>query len=83
VRQDFPAYVRNRRPASRGLQLAALLLEGSHRLLARRCPTVVVGGDLARRYGRTPRLLEIVISLVSSATSPGQRRSRRGVGTGT
>jgi glycosyltransferase involved in cell wall biosynthesis len=65
VRQDFPAYVRSRHPASRGLRLAALALEGSHRLLARRCPTVVVGGDLARRYGRAPRLLPAIVSLVS------------------
>jgi len=64
VRQDFPAYVRHRHPGSRGLHLAALALEGSHRLLARRCPTVVVGGDLARRYRRARRLLGVVVSLV-------------------
>jgi glycosyltransferase involved in cell wall biosynthesis len=65
VRQDFPAYVRNRRPGSRGLHVAAVLLEVSHLLLARRCPTVVVGNDLARRYRRARRLLPIAISLVT------------------
>jgi glycosyltransferase involved in cell wall biosynthesis len=64
VRQDFPAYVRHRHPARRTLHLAAALLEGAYRLLARRCPVVVVGPDLARRYRGGRRLLEIVVSLV-------------------
>jgi glycosyltransferase involved in cell wall biosynthesis len=65
VRQDFPAYIRNRHPSSRGLQVAAAVLEGVFRLMARRCAVVVVGSDLARRYRRARRLLPIGISLVS------------------
>lgn len=64
VRQDMPAYVRSRHPGRRGVQALADVLEGTNRLLARRCPVVVVGDDLARRYGRAPRLLTIAVSLV-------------------
>src|SRR5438270_5555167 len=50
VRQDFPAYVRNRRPNRRWMHVAADALEAAWRLLARRCPIVVVGDQLARHY---------------------------------
>ena len=43
VRQDLPAYVRNRRPGRRMMIAAASLLEASFRLLARRFGVVVVG----------------------------------------
>ena len=65
VRQDTPRYVRTRRPGKRGLLAAAHLLEGLWRLLACFLPVVVVGPDLADRYSRSPRLLEIAVSLVS------------------
>ena len=65
VRQDFPVYVRSRHPARRADHLAGDLLEGAYRLLARRCPTVVVGPELARNYRRARRLLPITVSLVS------------------
>jgi glycosyltransferase involved in cell wall biosynthesis len=64
VRQDLPRYVRSRHPARRWTHLAALVLEAAYRLLARRYPTVVVGPDLARRYRRARRLLELTVSLV-------------------
>jgi glycosyltransferase involved in cell wall biosynthesis len=64
VRQDFPAYVRSRHPGKRLVHLAGDLLELSFRLLARRCPTVVVGPELARNYSRAGRLLPISVSLV-------------------
>jgi len=67
VRQDLPAYMRNRHPRARTLRIAAVVLEGSFRLIARWCPTVVVGSDIARRYRGAPRLLPITISLVSEA----------------
>jgi glycosyltransferase involved in cell wall biosynthesis len=76
VRQDFPAYVRQRRPGSRGLRFAAGVLEGCWRLLARRSSVVVVGPDLARRYATSGRLLEISVSLVSErdlVTAPPRR----------
>ena len=78
VRQDFPRYVRNRHPGRRGLYAGALVLEGAYRLLARACPTAVVGPDLARRYGGARRLLEISISLVSERdiVSPAGVRDR-------
>jgi glycosyltransferase involved in cell wall biosynthesis len=66
VRQDYPTYVRSRRPARPWLHRAADLLELCWRALARRCPVVVVGPELARRYRHAPRLLEIAVSLVST-----------------
>lgn len=65
VRQDLPAYVRNRHPRDRSLHLMALALEGAWRLLGRACPVVVVGLDLARRYRSARRLLHVSISLLS------------------
>lgn len=64
VRQDFPSYMRSRRPHSRFARIAADLLEGSFRLLARRCPTVVVGPQLAANYAGAAELLETRVSLV-------------------
>jgi glycosyltransferase involved in cell wall biosynthesis len=64
VRQDLPRYVRSRHPNRRWTHLAAGLLEGAYRLLARRYPTVVVGPDLAERYRRARRLLVLTVSLV-------------------
>jgi glycosyltransferase involved in cell wall biosynthesis len=70
VRQDLPTYTRTKHPGRRGFQLAADLLEGSYRLLARRCATVVVGPDLARKYRRARRLLPISVSLIRAADLP-------------
>jgi glycosyltransferase involved in cell wall biosynthesis len=67
VRQDFPTYVRTRRPGRRWMHVAADVLEHAFRLLARRLPVVVVGPDLARRYRRSPQLLEITVSLVAAS----------------
>jgi glycosyltransferase involved in cell wall biosynthesis len=64
VRQDFPAYVRSRHAGRRIVHLAGDVLEFSYRRLARRCPTVVVGPELARNYSRARRLLSISVSLV-------------------
>lgn len=64
VRQDFPVYARSRHPGRRLVHLAADLLEGAYRLLARRCPTVVVGPELARNYSAARRLLPVSVSLV-------------------
>jgi len=64
VRQDLPAYVRNRHPGRHGFLLAALALEGSYRILARFFAVVVVGPDLARRYRGSRAVLEIAVSLV-------------------
>lgn len=64
VRQDLPEYARRRHPERRWTHAAAELLDASYRLLARRNPVVVVGPDLRRRYRRSPRLLEIAVSLV-------------------
>ncbi len=66
VRQDLPRYVRNRRPRRADLQLVATALDREFRRRARRFPTVVVGPDLAERYGDARRLLEIYVSLVSA-----------------
>jgi glycosyltransferase involved in cell wall biosynthesis len=45
----------------------AWVLEGAFRVMAWVFPTIVVGPDLAERYGRSRRLLEISVSLVSEA----------------
>jgi glycosyltransferase involved in cell wall biosynthesis len=68
VRQDLPRYVRSRHPRARWMHLSADVLEGAFRALARRLPVVVVGPDLARRYARSPRLLELAVSLVGAAS---------------
>ena len=64
VRQDLPRYVQSRHPGRRWVHVAALALEATYRGLARRFPIVVVGPDLARRYGRARRILPITVSLV-------------------
>jgi glycosyltransferase involved in cell wall biosynthesis len=72
VRQDLPAYARTKHPDRRGIQLVADALEGSYRLLARRCSTVVVGPDLARKYAHARRLLPISVSLIRAADLPAE-----------
>jgi glycosyltransferase involved in cell wall biosynthesis len=47
------------------LRLIAVVLEACYRVLARRCPVVVVGPVLARRYGAARRLLDATVSLAS------------------
>jgi glycosyltransferase involved in cell wall biosynthesis len=68
VRQDFPRYIAERLPSRRWLWALPIAhaLEWAFRLASRRCPTVVVGEDLARRYaaGRPP--LTSVVSLVTA-----------------
>jgi glycosyltransferase involved in cell wall biosynthesis len=64
ARQDLPRYVANRHPDRRTFRLAALILEGAWRLLARRHSIIVVGPDLARRYRRARTVLGLYVSLV-------------------
>lgn len=80
VRQDLPLYARTRHPGRRTIQLAADALEWSYRLLARICPTIVVGPDLARRYGSARRLLALNVSLVRAADVPAEVPSRKETG---
>lgn len=91
VRQDLPTYVRSRHPHRWRPRLAALALDGSFRLLARRRPAVVVGGVLAARYRRSPTTLDIRVSLVREAeiareprvpTLPSADRLLRGLSVG-
>jgi glycosyltransferase involved in cell wall biosynthesis len=65
VRQEYVAYVRNRHPGKRWLHLAAVLLDGAFRLLARRSSVVVVGPALAERYAKSRRLLAVSVALVA------------------
>jgi glycosyltransferase involved in cell wall biosynthesis len=67
VRQDTRTYVRTRHPGRRWFHVAADLIEGANRLMARRWPIVVVGPDIARNYARAPRVLPIAVSLVGEA----------------
>jgi glycosyltransferase involved in cell wall biosynthesis len=76
VRQDFPTYVRRRRPSARWMHLAADLLERSWRLWARRLPTVVVGSQLAEHYGNARQLLTISVSLITDQDIADGRQAR-------
>lgn len=78
VRQDLPRYVRNRRPRRADLRLVATALDRAFRHLAKAHPAVVVGPDLAERYGSAQRLLNIYVSLVSAADvlDPGPAEAR-------
>jgi glycosyltransferase involved in cell wall biosynthesis len=66
VRQDFPAYIRNRLPGwrQRWAVWLARAFELVWRRLARRAPAVVVGEELGRRY---PGSLATGFSLVRAA----------------
>jgi glycosyltransferase involved in cell wall biosynthesis len=64
VRMDYPVYVRHRHPRRRWLHAVARALDSVWQLLARRLPTVVVGPELAKRYGRSRDLLTATVSLV-------------------
>jgi glycosyltransferase involved in cell wall biosynthesis len=67
VRQNTPVYVRARHPGKRAVHFVADVLDGAYRLLARRCPTVVVGPELAECYAAAPKVLEIAVTLVDDA----------------
>ena len=77
VRQDLPAYVRNRRPGRRMMIAAASLLEASFRLLARRFGVVVVGPELARRYAGRGRSFRSRCRWSRAMTSSHPRRPPR------
>jgi glycosyltransferase involved in cell wall biosynthesis len=64
VRQDWPAYVRSRHPASRPLHLVASLMEAAWRALGRLYPVVVVGPELARNYSRARAVLSVTVAMV-------------------
>ena len=81
LRQDFPRYVRSRRPESRWMHVAADVLEGAFRGLARCLPVVVVGPDLADRYEHAPRLLELMVSLVPASQVLDDERALAGAET--
>jgi glycosyltransferase involved in cell wall biosynthesis len=78
VRQDFPSYVRSRRPARRWMHRAADLLELAWTRLARHAPVVVVGPELERHYRHAPALLTIAVSLISTTdVDAGQSAAER------
>jgi glycosyltransferase involved in cell wall biosynthesis len=68
IRQDFPQYVRHRFPGRPAAHAAGHALEQAFRLLARRCPTVVVGTELERAFsGRGAPVLAVGFSQVAAA----------------
>ena len=78
VRQDFPSYVRMRRPTQRWMHLTADALELAWRGLARRLPVVVVGPGLLTSYRHARRVLVIAVSLISDADiAAGERAAGR------
>ena len=64
VRQDSVAYMRSRHPNSRVRVAIARAMDGAFRLLARRCPTIVVGPAIRHQYAHSRALLEVSISLI-------------------
>jgi len=64
VRQNLPQLIRHRHPDKPLVRFAAVALESAFRLLARIAPVVVVGPDLARRYGSSPALHVAYVSLI-------------------
>ena len=67
VRQDWPRYVRMRRPERPWLHRAADVLEWTWRALGRRLPVVAVGAELASNYASAPAVLELAVSVVPEA----------------
>ena len=65
VRQDFPVYVRSRRPSMRWMHLVADALESLWRALALLTPVIVVGEELRAHYRRSRKVLAIAVSLIS------------------
>lgn len=76
VRQDFPRYVRMRRPNQRWTHWAADVIEAIWMALGRRLAVVAVGPELSARYHNTPALLDLVVSLVPAASVASSRSSR-------
>ena len=68
VRQDWPRYVRMRRPGRRWMHVAADALEWVWRTLGRWLPVVAVGPELSANYSRSPAVLDLSVSLVPAAT---------------
>lgn len=64
VRQDWPRYVRMRRPGRLWLHRSADALEWIWRTLARWLPVVAVGPDLASKYRCSPATLDLTVSVV-------------------
>ncbi len=65
VRQNLPELIRHRHRGRTSVHIAATVLDGAFRVLARRMPVVVVGPDLARRYGSATSLHVMYVSLLS------------------
>jgi glycosyltransferase involved in cell wall biosynthesis len=64
VRQDWPAYVRNRHPGNRALHAVAWLMEAGWRALGRVYPVVVVGPQLAHNYRHATAVLAVTVAMV-------------------
>lgn len=67
VRQDLPAYTRNRHPDKRILHLFADTLEAIWKRFARTTPVVAVGPGIARAYEHGCDVMPVAISLVRDA----------------
>ncbi len=67
VRQDWPRYVRMRRPQRRWMHWAADALELVWHAFARRLPVVAVGAELTAKYAHAPSVLDLAVSLVPAS----------------
>jgi hypothetical protein len=64
ARHDSAAYIRSRHPRRSVIHGVAPRCRSAYAAIARRCPMVVVGPALARRYHRSRSLLELTVSLI-------------------
>jgi glycosyltransferase involved in cell wall biosynthesis len=80
VRQDWPSYIRRRRPGRRWMHVSADALEWIWRTLARWLPVVAVGPELSANYAHAPAVHELVVSLVPAKAleRPAARREYGG-----
>jgi glycosyltransferase involved in cell wall biosynthesis len=76
ARQDLPRYVAHRHPDGHLLRVAALVLEGAWRTLARFYPIIVVGPDLEHKYRRARAVLGVYVSLVEQRAIEDAARER-------
>ncbi|MGI9657539.1 MAG: glycosyltransferase [Gaiellaceae bacterium] len=67
VRQDYPSYIRHRLPSRRWAWAVPVAhgLERTFRRMARRCPSVALGRELARAYDQGAPVLETGFPLIS------------------
>ena len=82
VRQDYLAYVEKRHPGNARMRLAARLLDGAFKLIARRAAVLVVGPRLAEGYAQARRLgvMTVALSSAQDLVAPSRRSAPQPAG---